>query len=215
MAKRSETSTKVVHLYSGKDDTHLWTGQFRHLLEQWGDVTTVSKARLLQWFDSPERNKTALHVVPTLAETAVTGIPSFYVTTKAPRRDNPGNEYENLKRARDWAARQFSNRWDGEEHPSFVARRILEEASEMFEIGDFGVEGFTDSFGNDGVQYLNMGDTYDTTLLVQTTPRSARFSVGAWGDVVERNPRWQNPSYANRSDNPGRIPAVGISTLLN
>jgi hypothetical protein len=39
----------------------------------------------------------------------------------------------------------------------------------------------------DGISYVNMGDTYDTTLLFDH--KTGRFSVGAWGDVVERQPR--------------------------
>ena len=32
-----------------------------------------------------------------------------------------------------------------------------------------------------------MGDTYDTTLLYDH--KTGRFSVGSWGDIVERQPR--------------------------
>jgi hypothetical protein len=39
----------------------------------------------------------------------------------------------------------------------------------------------------DGISYVNMGDTYDTTLLFDY--KTGRFSVGSWGDVVERQPR--------------------------
>jgi hypothetical protein len=39
----------------------------------------------------------------------------------------------------------------------------------------------------DGLSYVNMGDTYDTTLLYDH--KTGRFSVGSWGDVVERQPR--------------------------
>ena len=39
----------------------------------------------------------------------------------------------------------------------------------------------------DGLSYVNMGDTYDTTLLYDH--KTGRFSVGSWGDIVERQPR--------------------------
>jgi hypothetical protein len=38
-----------------------------------------------------------------------------------------------------------------------------------------------------GLDYVNMGDTYDTTLIYDRKKR--RFVVGAWGDLVEREPR--------------------------
>jgi hypothetical protein len=39
----------------------------------------------------------------------------------------------------------------------------------------------------DGLSYVNKGDTYDTTLLYDH--KTGRFSVGSWGDIVERQPR--------------------------
>lgn len=33
--------------------------------------------------------------------------------------------------------------------------------------------------------YINLGDTYDTTLLYE--PSKNRFSVGSWGDYAERH----------------------------
>lgn len=38
-----------------------------------------------------------------------------------------------------------------------------------------------------GLLYVNMGDPYDTTILYDT--RKERFSIGCWGDVVERQPK--------------------------
>jgi hypothetical protein len=38
----------------------------------------------------------------------------------------------------------------------------------------------------DGLSYVNMGDTYDTTLLYDH--KTGRFSVGSWGDIVEKQP---------------------------
>jgi hypothetical protein len=38
-----------------------------------------------------------------------------------------------------------------------------------------------------GLEFVNMGDTYDTTLIYDFS--TGRFYVGAWGDWVERYPR--------------------------
>jgi len=38
-----------------------------------------------------------------------------------------------------------------------------------------------------GIEYVNMGDTYDTTLIYDH--KTGRFYVGAWGDWVERYPK--------------------------
>ncbi len=39
----------------------------------------------------------------------------------------------------------------------------------------------------EGLSYVNMGDTYDTTLIYDH--KTGRFYVGAWGDWVERYPK--------------------------
>lgn len=45
-----------------------------------------------------------------------------------------------------------------------------------------------DSFSEaQGMSYCNTGDTYGLTILYDH--RSGKFSVGCWGDVVERDPR--------------------------
>jgi hypothetical protein len=38
-----------------------------------------------------------------------------------------------------------------------------------------------------GLEFVNMGDTYDTTLIYDFS--TGRFYVGAWGDWVERYPK--------------------------
>lgn len=119
------------------------------------------------------------------------------------REENPGRPKNPLRAAREWAVRSFAERHNWRRHPSHLAARILEEAAEKFDIDHYGVEGFSDEFGNHGVSYLNMGDPYITTLLVRTSPSTARFSVGAWGDIVEKSPhRWQNPSSPPSSQGP-------------
>lgn len=53
-------------------------------------------------------------------------------------------------------------------------------------LGGYGVEAI---FGSDSctpvLLYINLGDTYDTTLLYE--PAKDRFSVGSWGDYAERH----------------------------
>jgi hypothetical protein len=66
---------------------------------------------------------------------------------------------------------------------------LLEEADRV--LNGHGVEyihSHADTMrSQDGLSYVNMGDTYDTTLLYDH--KTGRFSVGSWGDVVERQPR--------------------------
>lgn len=69
-------------------------------------------------------------------------------------------------------------------HPSHLAAEAINAASKKFGVG-FGAAGFCDECGKDGVTYLNMGDTYDYTVLF--TSRNERFFTGSWGDYVEVN----------------------------
>lgn len=68
-------------------------------------------------------------------------------------------------------------------------QNILEEADRL--LNGHGVEyiqSHADTMrSQDGLSYVNMGDTYDTTLLYDH--KTGRFSVGSWGDIVERQPR--------------------------
>jgi hypothetical protein len=43
------------------------------------------------------------------------------------------------------------------------------------------------SDGSNGVDYVNMGDTYNTTLMFDFA--KDKFIVGSWGDLVEAQPR--------------------------
>ena len=54
-------------------------------------------------------------------------------------------------------------------------------------LGGYGVEAIfgPDSCTRPVLLYINLGDTYDTTLLYE--PAKDRFSVGSWGDYVERH----------------------------
>jgi hypothetical protein len=49
-------------------------------------------------------------------------------------------------------------------------------------IGGYGVESFEDNNG-EWVSYVNMGDTYDTTIFHDEA--DGEFHVGSWGDLVE------------------------------
>lgn len=69
-------------------------------------------------------------------------------------------------------------------HPSHLGSKAIEEAGKKFNIG-FGCEGFClDEAGRDGISYLNMGDTYEYTVLFDS--RTERFSTGCWGDLLEK-----------------------------
>lgn len=96
----------------------------------------------------------------------------------------------NLKKARAWCARQFAKRYSWRVgHASHLACEILREADSKFSLGSRGDEGWCDTVGDEGVSYLNQGDTYDLTLCVLTSHRSARFVVSSWGDIAERQER--------------------------
>ena len=62
------------------------------------------------------------------------------------------------------------------------APRILQAADRM--MSGNGVERIS---GRPGLMFVNMGDTYDTTLIYDY--KTNRFVVSSWGDIVERQPR--------------------------
>lgn len=99
---------------------------------------------------------------------------------------------EKLKRARAWCARQYQKRREDRryEHPSFLAKEVLEEADKKFALESFGAEGWADEANgryDTGVNYLNFGDTYTPTVAVTTTRNSCtfRFLGGGWGQLTE------------------------------
>lgn len=48
------------------------------------------------------------------------------------------------------------------------------------------IESLTDTMrSREGLSYVNMGDTYDTTLIYDHG--KGRFVVSSWGDIVERD----------------------------
>lgn len=91
-----------------------------------------------------------------------------------------------LKLARDWASREYSRRSRSDRrHPSFLADEILLEADEKFGLDSYGVEGWAISTTK-GVSYLNFGDSYDPTIVVETSSSGARFilAMGGWADFA-------------------------------
>lgn len=94
--------------------------------------------------------------------------------------------FSEMRKARAYAARQYRKlredyRYSG--HPSHAASEAIRLAGERFKLG-YGCEGFCWNCGRDGISYLNMGDTYATTIVFDS--RTEQFRIGCWGDCVER-----------------------------
>ena len=96
-----------------------------------------------------------------------------------------------LKRVARWirkaykAGRIIDQADHGSYHPSHTATRVMLDAQiEFSDLGSFGVEGWCDDIGRDGFSYLNMGETYELTILFDS--KTERFTVGTWGDTYER-----------------------------
>ena len=90
-----------------------------------------------------------------------------------------------LKKARDYCRRRF-NAIEAENchHPSHSAAQAMEETEKRFtDLGTFGVEGDCEENGEGciTIQYLNSGDSYDSTIIYW----EGRFIVSSWGDIVE------------------------------
>ena len=50
--------------------------------------------------------------------------------------------------------------------------------------GTFGVEGWCDDCGRNGISYLNTGETYDLTICFDSN--SERFLIASYGDIAEQ-----------------------------
>lgn len=70
-------------------------------------------------------------------------------------------------------------------HISHLVAELLEEANK--EIEGFGVEGELNEERGVDVQYINMGDAYNLTVLYDAN--SGKFLAGTWGNVVEEQER--------------------------
>lgn len=89
-----------------------------------------------------------------------------------------------LQKAVKWCRREYSKRRETEHcHCSHTAVEVMQEAEKKFDLGTFGVEGWGDECGRDGVSYLNSGDPYDTTIVFHTW--TERFYVRCYADSVE------------------------------
>lgn len=64
-------------------------------------------------------------------------------------------------------------------------KRTLKHADQLLD--GSGVEYLVPDDGTQPIAYVNMGDTYLTTLLFDHEKN--RFVIGSWGDVVEAQPR--------------------------
>lgn|SRR5512135_1373533 len=91
---------------------------------------------------------------------------------------------EKLQQAAKWIRRELTKRDDGS-HPSHLASKVLEEADKKFNLGSYGVEGWSKS-PRFGYQYLNYGDPYDATIVVRSNPTRATVIValGGWASYA-------------------------------
>jgi hypothetical protein len=94
---------------------------------------------------------------------------------------------ETLKLAIAWCRSEYRKRYnDHSGHVSHLASDIMEEAEKRFELPTHGVEGWSKTMVR-GVSYLNTGDSYGRTILfVSSDVHTGRWSLGAWGDIAER-----------------------------
>lgn len=76
----------------------------------------------------------------------------------------------------------LENRKEHYGHRSHLAVEALNFVAKKYNFG-YGVEGFTWDCGQHGISYINMGDTYDTTILFDS--QRQEFSLGCYGDVIE------------------------------
>lgn len=92
---------------------------------------------------------------------------------------------DKLKTAARWIRRQLTTR-DDDAHPSHLAAVVLAEADEKFHLGSYGVEGWATTPSR-GVQYLNYGDPYDSTIVVVSNAHNCRVHVamGGWANYAD------------------------------
>lgn len=79
-------------------------------------------------------------------------------------------------------ARALYNARSLRSHASFAATAALLKAAEELGLDHYGEEGFVldnSSAHTRGITYLNMGDSYTTTVYVRTSRTDARFCVGS------------------------------------
>ena len=80
--------------------------------------------------------------------------------------------------------------------------RNVEVVMELFHrvLDGYGVESIRDSdywdsyYADNRIMYVNMGDTYHTTILFDT--KHNRYYVGSWGDYIEERERRNDGDFA-------------------
>jgi len=97
------------------------------------------------------------------------------------------DRYQYLQAARRYCKAQY-NKLRSEPyrpHCSHDAAKVMLATEERFtDLGTFGVEGWCDDDGNDGVQYLNTGQAYDLTIVFKS--ETEQFRIASWGDIAEK-----------------------------
>jgi len=90
-----------------------------------------------------------------------------------------------LQKIRRWCRAEYNKRRETEDcHPSHTASDVMQDAERKWpDLSTFGVEGWCDECGREGVSYLNTGDTYDLTICFHSGYE--RFSISSWGDAYE------------------------------
>lgn len=96
---------------------------------------------------------------------------------------------EELEKARRTAERVFDHLTSDPGgpwcHPSHHVCTALDQAGAEHQLEHFGVEGVLDDQVD--IQYLNTGETYETTLLYDGL--AGEFLIGNWGDLLEEQER--------------------------
>jgi hypothetical protein len=89
-----------------------------------------------------------------------------------------------------WCVKQMHERRVPGQHPSHMLSTILKEADAKFALDSFGVEGFCSPSGDNGVSYLNMGDSYSTTLVAVAYGRTGDWNIEVkpWADYAALYP---------------------------
>jgi hypothetical protein len=83
--------------------------------------------------------------------------------------------------------RMHSSPWDSHMWRVTVALHAMNEIMAMY-----GVEGLGPTSGPSYAppyEYLNAGDTYNTTLIYRRSTDT--LSIGTWGDIAEKHPSWE------------------------
>jgi antirestriction protein ArdC len=95
-------------------------------------------------------------------------------------------EISGLERIAERLNVEFSERKKGyRDHISHLVAEMLKEVSD--EIGGFGAEGTLDEERGIDIQYINMGDAYNLTILFDSTKNE--FLATTWADVMEEKER--------------------------